>query len=172
KNDAEGHRMFSAFLAAVGRADEAVAEARRARELDPRSLQPALNLGMAYRAAGQYDAALQEFRVGLQKDPGAARVHLQLGNAYVDKGMLRDAIAELETAVVLSRRNPVFLSSLAYVYARYGRRDQARTILNELKAQADRQYVPPTAIARVYLGLDDKQAAHAWIERAYEERDL
>jgi tetratricopeptide (TPR) repeat protein len=171
-NYAEGHRMFSAFLAAVGRADEAVAEARRARELDPRWLQATLNLGMAYRAAGQYDAAIEALRYGLQKDPNRPRAHFQLGNAYLGKGMLRDAIVELERAVVLSKRNPIFLSSLAYAYARTGQRNRARTILAELESLADRQYVAPTAIARMYVGLKDRRSARAWIDKAYRERDI
>jgi TolB-like protein/Flp pilus assembly protein TadD len=169
---AEGHRMLSAFLTAVGRADEAVAEARRALELDPRWLQARLNLGMAFRAAGQFDAAIEEFRYTLQKDPNRARAHFQLGNAYVDKGMLRDGIAEFERAVALSEGNPIFLSSLAYGYARSGRTDKTRKILADLEAIAGRQYVPPTAIARLYVALHDTPSAHAWIEKAYLERDL
>jgi len=86
--------------------------------------------------------------------------------------MLREGIVELQTAVALSRRNPIFLSSLGYAYARSGPTDQARTILAELEALADSQYVPATAIARVYVGLDDKPAAHAWIEKAYLEHDI
>jgi len=173
KNYAEGHRMYSAFLLAAGRARDAIAEARLAQDLDPLSVQVALNLGQAYRVSGQYDKAIDLFRSCRDKDPRLPRVHYQLGHAYMLDGMQRDGIVELERAVELShRRNAIFLSSLGYVYARAGRTDQARTILGELEALADRQYVPPTAIARVYVGLDDKQAAHLWIEKAYQEHDL
>jgi tetratricopeptide (TPR) repeat protein len=172
KNYAEAHRMFSEFLAETGRSEEAIAEARRARELDPRSLNAVMELGRAYRAAGQYDAALEEFGLALQKK-AVPRVYVQLGNTHVEKGMLRDAIDEYRTAVTLTqRRNPMYLSSLAYVYARSGRTSEAQTILDELKTLATRQYVPPTAIARVYLGLGDKRAARPWIEKAYQERDF
>jgi tetratricopeptide (TPR) repeat protein len=169
---AEGHRMFSAFLAAIGRADEAIAEARRARELDPRWLQATLNLGMAYRAAGQYDAAIEAFRYVIQEDPNRPRAHFQLGNAYLSKGMLREAIVQLERAAVLSKRNPIFLSSLAYAYGRAGQRNKARTILAELESLANRHYVAPTAIARIYVGLEDRRSARAWIDKAYRERDM
>jgi tetratricopeptide (TPR) repeat protein len=173
QNYAEGHRMFSAFLLAAGHADEAIVEAQRAHDLDPQSVQATLNLGQAYRVAGQYDRAIELFGDGLHKDPRLARAHYQLGHAYVEKGMQRDGIAELERAVDLSHhRNAIFLSSLGYVYARAGRTGEARTILDELEALGDHQYVPPTAIARVYVGLDDKRAAHPWIEKAFLERDL
>jgi hypothetical protein len=39
-------------------------------------------------------------------------------------------------------------------------------------ALASRQYVSPTAIARIHIGLDDKEAALAWLEKAYQERDV
>jgi tetratricopeptide (TPR) repeat protein len=171
-NYAEAHRMFSVFLASMNRTSEAISEARRARDLDPLSLQAVLNLGQAYRAAGQIDAAIELFRSGLQKNPHRAQTHFYLGNTYVQKGMLRDGITQLQTAVVGAPSNPVFLSSLAYAYARSGRTSEAHKILADLQGLADHQYVPPTAIARVYVGLNDKLAAHAWIEKAYLERDL
>jgi len=172
-NYAEGHRMFSAFLSTAGRPAEAIAEAQRARDLDPLSVQAALNLGQAYRVAGQYDQAIELFRSCRQKDPRLARVHYQLGHAYMEKGMPRDGIPEFETAVELSHhRNAIFLSSLGYAYARAGRTGEAQTILDELQALGDREYVPPTAIARLYVGLGDKRAAHPWIEKAFLERDL
>src|SRR5262249_23327020 len=81
-NYAEGHRMFSAFLAAMNDTNEAIAEARRACDLDPLSLQAALNLGQVYRAAGQYDAAIKEFRTAFKKNPNRAQTHFYLGNIF------------------------------------------------------------------------------------------
>jgi TolB-like protein/Flp pilus assembly protein TadD len=171
-NYAEAHRMYSVFLASMNRTTEAITEALRARDLDPLSLQAMLNLGQAYRAAGQIDAAIELFRSGLLKNPNRAQTHFYLGNTYVQKGMLRDGITQLQVAVDGAPHNPVFLSSLAYAYARSGRTSEARKILADLQELADHQYVSPSAIARVYVGLDDKLAAHTWIEKAYLERDL
>ena len=170
-NYVDGHRMFSAMLSVTGRPREAIAEARRARDLDPLTLQGMLNLGQAYRAAGAYDLALAQFRAGLERDPRRPRVHFQLGITYLEKGVLTEGIRELETAVALSQRNVRFLGALAYAYARSGRTTDARTILAELETLAKNQYVAPTTIARIYLGLDDRRTAHAWIERAYQGRD-
>ena len=155
----------------IGRHEEALVEAQRSRDLDPLSLQAALNLGLAYRGAGQYDLAIEEFRGSLKKDPNLARAHFNLGNTYVEKPMFGEGIAELQTAVALSHRNPNFLSSLGYAYGRSGRAIEARAILDELEALADHQYVAPSGMALIYVGLEDKRTAHTWLEKAYLERD-
>ena len=170
-NYADGHRMFSVMLDAIGRHEEALVEAHRSRDLEPLSLQAALNLGLSYRGAGQYDLAIEEFRGSLKKNPNLAQAHFHLGNTYVDKRMFAEGIAELRTAVALTGRNPNFLGSLGYAYGRGGRATEARAILGELEVLADRRYVAPSVIALIYVGLGDKRTAHAWLEKAYLEHD-
>jgi len=170
-NYADGHRMFSVMLDATGRHEEALVEAHRSRDLDPLSLQAALNLGLAYRAAGQYDLAIEEFRGTLKKNPNGLQAHFHLGNTYVERRMFAEGIAELQTAVALSHRNPNMLSSLGYAYGRCGRATEARAILEELEVLADRRYVAPSTIGLIYVGLEDKRTAHAWLEKAYLEHD-
>jgi hypothetical protein len=43
-------------------------------------------------------------------------------------------------------------------------------MLTELKAQSRLSRVPPEEVARVYVGLGDKDQALSWLERAYDER--
>jgi TolB-like protein/tetratricopeptide (TPR) repeat protein len=171
-NYADGHRMFSVFLDVTGRHEEAIVEAKRARQLDPQWVQTALNLGLAYRGAGQYDLAIEEFRRSIQKDPDGVQPHVQLGNTYIEEGSFAEGIAELQTAVARSHRQPLFLSSLAYAYARSGQPTKARAILDELEVLASRTYVPPSAIASIYFGLGDKRTAHALLEKACLEHDV
>jgi len=171
-NYADGHRALSVFLDVTGRHEEAIDEAKRARRLDPLSLRAALNLGLAYQGAGQYDLAIEEFRRSIQKDPNLADPHVDLGNGYVEKQMYAEGIDELRSATKLSHRQPLILSQLAYAYARSGQAPEARAILEELEELANRTYVPPSAIASIYFGLDDKQTAHALLEKACLEHDV
>src|SRR5258708_12462352 len=63
-NYATGHRMYAAFLAAVGRADEAMRESRLALDLDPFSLVISMEIAWnCYMARGyrrSADVALPE----------------------------------------------------------------------------------------------------------------
>ncbi len=45
-------------------------------------------------------------------------------------------------------------------------------MLNELKALSNGRYVPPYNIAMIYNGLDERDEALAWLEKAYDERDV
>ena len=86
-------------------------------------------------------------------------------------GQLREGISELETAVTLSPRAR-FAGSLANAYAASGRTAEARTILEKLRELGRHQYVSPTAIAHIYVGLADKRSALAWLKKAYQAHDF
>lgn len=51
-----------------------------------------------------------------------------------------------------------------------GHADEVRAILSELLARADREYVPPAALAWIYVVLGEDDAAIHWMMRAFEER--
>src|SRR6266566_767816 len=64
-----------------------------------------------------------------------------------------------------------FLAS-AEVHARMGETSQTLRILDELKARSKKSYVPTSAFAMIYLGLEDKDLFFTWLEKAYEERSF
>jgi hypothetical protein len=43
-------------------------------------------------------------------------------------------------------------------------------VLDELKESSKRQYVPSYSIAIIYAGLNDKDKAFEWLNKAYDER--
>ncbi len=45
-------------------------------------------------------------------------------------------------------------------------------MLEELKELSKQRYVSPDSIAYIYAGLNDKDQAFEWLERAYQERSL
>lgn len=102
-------------------------------------------------------------------DPNFAFGRIVLGRFLMDRGMYKEAVAEFQTAVALaptsSRR-----SYLACGYARAGDRDGALKILSALLEMSQREYVPPWAIAYIYIALGDRERALRWLEKAYEER--
>jgi tetratricopeptide (TPR) repeat protein len=85
--------------------------------------------------------------------------------------MFEEAIAEIQKAVTLSAGSGVYyLAQLGNAYALSGKRGEALRILDELMKQSQHKYVSPTDFAIVYIGLEEKDQAFAWLERAYEER--
>ena len=97
-----------AFLdATTGRWDSAVAHAREATRLDPRSLLARLRLGSALRKLGRYEEARVELDRGLALAPASmtlvqARVMVELRDGNLDsaRALLRSAAREIEPAVI------------------------------------------------------------------------
>ena len=161
-------------LASQGRFDEAIAQLNVARALDP--LSPSVNnlLGRVYVGAGRPDEAIGILRQALELDPRLDLAHQQLGHAYLQKGMASEAIAAFRHAAALS--GPRDTAQLAYAYAVAGQRDEAErtlhALLDSLEPLAPRG--PGGAlhyhVAMAFAGLNDVDAAFAWLERGYVER--
>ena len=58
---------------------------------------------------------------------------------------------------------------LGYCYARWGRQEEARKVLADLETLRERSYAQAIALAGVHAGLDEKDQALDWLERAFEE---
>ena len=58
---------------------------------------------------------------------------------------------------------------LAITYAKMGRTDDARRILDQLLEKSRHQYVSGESIAAVYIALGEYDNAFSWLERAFEE---
>ncbi len=161
------HSWYSYYLAALGRSDEALAEAKRTLDLDPAS--PGANQGMALHLyyARRFDEAIEQFRKTLEMDYRDA--HAGLGLAYAAKGMYREALLEFEKYSELDR-GPRSIAYLGYVRARLNERSQALRALDELRALSKQRYVSSASFAVVYMGLGDKDQTFTWLEKAYEER--
>jgi TolB-like protein/DNA-binding winged helix-turn-helix (wHTH) protein/Flp pilus assembly protein TadD len=167
---ATGHQWYAWHLAALGRNDEAVAELKKAESLDPLSLIIGADLAEELLIAHRYDEAIRQSRKTMAMDPFFAVAHYELGQAFVQKHMNNEAIAELQKANELSAGSTTFTSNLAYAYAVSGMRNEAVKILNDLKNQSRHTFSNAPEIALVYVGLEEKDQAMAWLEKAYMER--
>lgn len=167
---ASAHHWYSLLLSQMGRTEESFAAIKRAQELDPLSLVINTDLGTYFYYTRQYDQAIAYYQKTLEMSPDFARVYLDLGTTYEQKGMYKEAIATFQKGVMLSGGNSLMMASLGHAYAVSGRREEARKILHELQHQTNQEYIVPYAVALIYIGLNEKDQAFQWLEKAYEER--
>jgi TolB-like protein/DNA-binding winged helix-turn-helix (wHTH) protein/Flp pilus assembly protein TadD len=167
---ATGHQWYAWHLAALERNDEAIAELKKAESLDPLSLIIGADLAEELLIAHRYDEAIKQSRKTMAMDPFFAVAHYELGQAFVQKQMYKEAIAELQKAIELSAGSTTYTSNLAYAYAVSGMRNEAAKILNDLKNQSHYAFSNAPEIALVYIGLNEKDQAMRWLEKAYAER--
>jgi tetratricopeptide (TPR) repeat protein len=165
--DVTAHHEYAAYLTAMGRTPEAIAQIKRAQELDPLSLVVNADMAWIYYRARAYDRAIEQYRKTLELDENFVPAYHELGWVYEQKGMYEEALAELQQAVALSS-DPIVLASLSRVYAITGQENEALKILDELEKRSDSGYLSPY-IALAYLGLGEKDQTLEWLEKAYEE---
>jgi TolB-like protein/DNA-binding SARP family transcriptional activator/Tfp pilus assembly protein PilF len=168
--------FYGNLLAAKGRFDEAIAQKRRAVELDP--LAPVFSevLGNTLRRAGRPAEALEALRNAIELDSTYWRAYTRLGAVYEMMGKFEEAVRAHQRAVELAGAdtnvNAKFARiGLARALALAGSRDDARRMLAELRAEADRTEFHRPQVATVFLALDDVDGALEWLERAYHERN-
>ena len=102
-------------------------------------------------------------------DPNYLPARVALGLAYTQKGMHEEAIAEFQKAGNLEDQAET-VGELGYVYAVSGKRSQAQEALYDLKERSERAFVSPYNLAKVFVGLGEKDLTFEFLEKAYEER--
>jgi len=168
-NYATAHHWFGdGPLLAVGQFDRAVAEGKRALELDPLSVIITADLGADYLVARRYDEAIEQFHKAIDLDARFYYAHWNLAEALEMKGNLREALAEYKKAVELDD-DPFVLALLGQAYAKLGQRDEALKILAQLPQIEAHRYVPAYSYALLYMALGDKDKAIESLERSYRE---
>lgn len=120
--------------------------------------------------ARRFDEAIEQCKKTLELDPRFTPVHGTLGHVYAAKGMYREALAEYEENLALSGGSPVSMAFVGYAHARLGQRSYAFRVADQLRAASKQRYVPALSFAIVYVGLDEKEQAFLWLEKAYDER--
>ncbi len=167
--------------------EKAVAEFRRAIEINPRDAGADNNLGVVYRKTGRLPEAEAAFRQALALKPDYVEAHVNLGRLYLAGGKAAEAAAEFETAVKINPFNPGARYQLGCARMQSGRAAEAedefrralaldprhrgaREALGELLARAGRyeeaaRIRPDSAEARNNLGL-------RYLEKAKHDRAI
>jgi TolB-like protein/Flp pilus assembly protein TadD len=155
---------YGLLLENMGRQEENLATRRKAVELDPVGLGANTGFGLALIVSGRFDESVGVVRKVLELDPDFNQARSTLALAYQGLGQHESAIGEFEKAGTAG--------SLGHAYAVAGRHAEARAVLAGLEAKSRRGYVPPHEFALVHLGLGDRAAALADLERGYALGDV
>jgi tetratricopeptide (TPR) repeat protein len=170
-NYATAHQWYGLHLALLGRVPEAMAEMRKAQELDPLSLIINTNLAQMFYFSRDYETATKMFRKTLELDPNFIFARANLGLVLLKQGHYDHAVVEFERARSLTGSRPSWwFGHLAGAYAKAGKKDEAMKVVAELEQVHRKQYLPPFAITYAYLWLGDQKRALDWLEEAVNDR--
>jgi adenylate cyclase len=169
-NYATAHHWLMLGQLALGRFDPALAEGKRALELDPLSVIINADVSWTYACAHQFDEAEKRVRKTLEIDPRFFLAHYYLGGILQLQGHLNEAIPEFQKSVDLNN-DAYSIAMLGQAYARDGQKAEAQKILARLTEESKSRYVSPYAWALLYNGFGDKERAIAELERAFQTGD-
>jgi DNA-binding winged helix-turn-helix (wHTH) protein/tetratricopeptide (TPR) repeat protein len=169
-NYSTARQWYANLLLATGRAKEAIAQIRIAQELDPASVVINSAAGWVHYLAREYEQAIAAYRKALEMDPNFVLALRESGMIYGQMGMYREAIAAIRKAIAIGGQNPIVLMLLARVLARSGSEAETRKIIDQLMRLSNRSYVSPHVFASVYIGLDEREKALIYLDKAYEDR--
>jgi Flp pilus assembly protein TadD len=168
----DAHRAYGHLLSNLGRHDEALAEIRLVRELDPLMLIGNALEGQFLFYAGRNREAEVRFRKTLDLEPNYWVAHNGLGRVYLLRKMFSEAAAAFTTARALAPESLEPIPQLGYALARWGKRDEARAILRELESRAAVHYVPAYNFAMIHNGLGEREQALHYLEQSFEQREV
>jgi TolB-like protein/Tfp pilus assembly protein PilF len=121
--DARGY--YSWFLAAMGRKEAAVNEARVQARIYPVSAGGNSNLGSVFVFNHQWDDAIKELRGAIDLDSSSWFDRFFLGRAYEQKGKLPEAIEVFKQGLALEGNTELW-GALGHAYAVSGNRTEAK----------------------------------------------
>ena len=167
---ATGHQFYAYYLTAIGNLGAAIAERKRALELDP--VNPLLTsaLGEAFYQNREFDRTIEQNSKSLQLDPSYAIALVNIGRAYEMKGMHPQARDSFDKVLAAAPDDPAVLALIGHEYALSGEKAKAAGTISKLQQLSTHKYVPAIYVALVYTGLHDLDHSFAWLDKAFNER--
>ena len=168
---AEGHHWYAVFLENLGRMDEALAQRRRAIQLDPHSSLVALGMGDHFIYARQPQHAVEQAEELLRRNPALPSARSLRGRGYLQLGQFDLAVADLETANAAAPDSPYLSAWLVAALDAAGRRSEARALIDGFVKRTRDRYVSPFEMGMMYAAIDDRDEAFGWLTRACDVKD-
>ena len=171
---ATAHQWYSVILRAMGKTEEALAQALEAFHLDPLSTSINLNVAAALYCARRFEEAIDKYKRIAAVDAGFFWMRYGLALVYRIIGRNDDAIRELEEVLTVTTdpgTEAVVTADLAYSYGLSGEVAKAQLMIERVTELGQTNYISPCDVAVSHLGLRDKDKVFWWLEKAYAERD-
>jgi len=169
---ATGHQWYAEYLNALGKFDEALAEARAAEELDALSWAMPTTLINVFYYARRFDEALEyHHRMNLIAPPGPSLGGIADRARILEQGGRPGEAVEEYRRVMALDDEPRIRAGYACALALVGRGDEARAEIAALEALPPSAAVPPYALAGAYAVAGDLDAAFAKLERGFADHD-
>ncbi len=168
---AAAHQWYAYWLTAMQHPfDEADHELSTAQRLDPLSVSLYADRAYILHYYQRNEDAQHAIRLALDMDPKFPLAYFWLGRIFASQGRYAEAESALENIGPLRTWTPA-MAALGFAYAKDGRVEDARRVLDEFTAlTSSGRYASSYAVAVIYAGLGDTEHAFAWLDTGLRER--
>lgn len=170
-DEAMQRNNLGASLLEQGKADEAIAEFRKAVALDPKYTAAQLNLAYAYDGQGRIEEALAQYQTVIELEPENLFAHNNLGVLYDKQGRYDEAIAAFERVLQIDSSNATALQNLENAKRNNGILQEREERFAQARERVEADPTDPRAsyeLARLFASFGEKKQALEWIAKALE----
>ncbi len=163
------HALF--YLRRFGQPDEALAEMKRALDLDPLNLHFRAWEVVLLHAYGRVPEAVERARAGIEAFPNFWYGCFLWAWVLTERGCPEEAEAALQHLPANDPASVYLLAGVALAAARQNRPAQAKGILAQLDELSGKQYVSPFALALACAACGEVDRSYVWLDRGLDECD-
>jgi serine/threonine-protein kinase len=171
--DPDLYRVYSFYLLALGRTEEALELATRSRELDPLSIGLAMLEADYLVRVGRIDDAIALYNRTIEVEPDNPENYFGLAEALIQQGRFDEAIEARRQAHEVAG-DDVMAEKFAAASGEEGYREADRAWVQVqllwIEAREPWGYVSPLDFARCYSQLGEKEKAFEYLDQAFVDR--
>lgn len=119
-NSASNHVDFGWALFQKGQYNEALAEYKKATELDEKNFKAYLNLAIAYSQVEKTDIAITTFQKAIELNPKSSEAHYYLGKTYEKNEKIDLALQELQISEQLNPGSTQIIYDIGQIHEKKG----------------------------------------------------
>lgn len=172
-NNADGLTLYGAFRVLIHEdCDGGLALLEAARERDPFNPGIHFNLGLYNFHCRRPDDSIEHLERTIALVPSHAGARMAISWNYVLKGLFDQAASQCDVLIdeTGGRFNPMLTSTCAWTYGQGARKEEARSIVDELRTPTSGVNIDPLFISFACMGIDDIECALDQIEKSYRQR--
>ncbi len=152
----------------LGHVDEALADMRKARELEPMLLLYQSNYALILYNARRYDEVIKFLTPLVEANPNFVHARSVLANAMIATGDLDGA----EKQLALRPARDLFQAEVGYLAARKGDREGAMSEIARLEQMSSKGFGTGYAMAVIYAALGDLDRGCEYLARAVDDHSM
>lgn len=167
----DSHRAYALLLATLGRHEEAIAEAKRALELDPLSLIIYTVVGDTLFYARRYEESIAYYARCHEMDPSFGPGNTDLARSLEHVGRYDEALDLFRRGTASPDGRVPPSTGLAIMLWKAGQYDEARRAIAATKELASTRWIAPFGLASYHAVAGEIAEALEWLERGLEQHD-